>query len=239
MSKSAVLEQINILQKNLNQLILNLEKSDNTSFYISAIQQTSIELYNKVSELNTQKPIETPIETIVEKPIVKTIVEDQEVIPTPIVSQNTEKEIEKINIVVENPKVSVIENKEIEVKVKSENSKLQTIENTQNNDEDISVNERFSKSKSPVLNYADKSKENAIKDLAKAVSIGKKFEFINGLFEGNGEAYKQCLTTVQNSPSYDEAIAFLETQVAENNNWDENEKLAAEFFSLVRRRFMQ
>lgn len=233
MSKSAVLEQINILQKNLNQLISNLEKSDNTSFYISAIQQTSIELYNKVSELNSQNSINKEIEPKVEIPVI----EVEEIIPTP-----PPKEIEIIKNdtnVIESSKAAIIEHKEVEIRIKAESNKIQTTETIQNNEEDISVNERFSKSKLPVLNYADKSKENAIKDLAKAVSIGKKFEFINGLFEGNGEAYKQCLATVQNSPSYDEAIAFLETQVAENNNWDENEKLAAEFFSLVRRRFMQ
>lgn len=239
MNKSAVLEQINTLQNNLNQLISNLEKSDNISFYIDAIQQTSIDLYSKVSELKNQKSIEKPIEIKVDKPVIETVAEVQEIIPPKETVKHVEAEIEKINSVIETHKAPVIEHKEAELKVKTENTKQQSIENSNNNDEDISVNERFSKSKLPVLNYADKSKENAIKDLAKAVSIGKKFEFINGLFEGNGEAYKQCLSTVQNSTSYDEAIAFLETQVAENNNWDENEKLAAEFFSLVRRRFMQ
>lgn len=101
-----------------------------------------------------------------------------------------------------------------------------------------SLNDRLSKNKQPAVNLIEKSKETPIKDITKAISIGKKFEFINALFDGNSEAYKACLQRVQNSENIQEAYEFLENEIVNTYHWEENEKLAEEFFSLTRRRFL-
>lgn len=105
-------------------------------------------------------------------------------------------------------------------------------------EDDLTLNERISRTKQPVLNYAEKSKETPIQDLTRAISISKKFEFINGLFDGDSDAYKKCLSSIQKQDTFQHAEQYLEDEVFPKFDWEENEKLAAEFFSLLRRRFM-
>ena len=100
------------------------------------------------------------------------------------------------------------------------------------------MNDKLSKSAIPPQNIAEKLKETPISDLVKAIAISKKFEFINLLFDGNSEFYKQCIQTVQSSSDYQTAIQYIEQEVIVKFDWQEHEKLAAEFFSLVRRRFL-
>lgn len=126
--------------------------------------------------------------------------------------------------------------------VKANPTEIAAESNTKKQDlhiENESLNERLSKNKQPVHNLVEKSKETPIADLAKAISISKKFEFINGLFDGKADAYKACLQTIQNANNIEEAYAFLENEIANTYEWDENEKLAEEFFSLTRRRFLK
>lgn len=106
-------------------------------------------------------------------------------------------------------------------------------------EDDLTVNEKISRTKQPVMNYAEKSNETPIQDLTKSISIGKKFEFINGLFNGNADAYKDCLANLQKQQSFQNAENYLEENVFTHYNWEENEKLAGEFFALLRRRFMK
>lgn len=105
-------------------------------------------------------------------------------------------------------------------------------------EDDDSLNARLSKSIKPVLNIVEKSKDTPIKDLVKAISVSKKFEFIKVLFGGNSEDYKNTLHASQNAGSYEEALRFLQNNVSNRYDWssEESEPLAAEFYSLVRRR---
>ena len=168
-------------------------------------------------------------------------------IPEPIIEPKEEivlvpvSKIQEPEMVVEVPKIEV----EV-VSVKSE-IKKETLENTvpkpletkkENNVETISVNDKLSKSAMPPQNIAEKLKETPISDLVKAIAISKKFEFINLLFDGNSEFYKQCIQTIQSSSDYQSAIQFIEQEVIVKFDWQEHEKLASEFFSLVRRRFL-
>lgn len=104
--------------------------------------------------------------------------------------------------------------------------------------DDVSLNAKLSMNKQPVVNIAEKSKETPIADLAKAISISKKFEFIKGLFEGDGESYKAAISALQLSASYNDAINYLDTQVRSRYDWSDNEDLSKELLTLLKRRFM-
>lgn len=103
--------------------------------------------------------------------------------------------------------------------------------------DDVSLNAKLSMNKQPVVNIAEKSKETPIADLAKAIAISKKFEFIKGLFDGDGEAYKAAISTLQASASYEEAINYIDAQIRSRYDWSDNEDLSAELMSLLKRRF--
>jgi hypothetical protein len=173
------------------------------------------------------EPVPEPVEEVV-APVAK--VEVPEIIveaPKPIVEVVEEKQEVK-------PEVKLEEKKEIieTIVAKPIETKKETVV------ESVSVNDKLSKSVVPPQNIAEKLKETPIPDLVKAIAISKKFEFINLLFDGNSEFYKQCIQTVQSSSDYQTAIQYIEQDVLVKYDWQEHEKLAAEFFSLVRRRFL-
>ncbi len=234
MNSSEAQEQIKQLYEELGNLISEVQKSDDKTFFISAIQQNAISIYNKASGLNKKHVIPQTVQEPVaeDKKAVEPYTEPAVVNPPEI-----KKEIvapPPINSISEsNANTIPAEEKKLAPSVKT------IVTDTLNEEEEISINDRFSKGKVPVLNYAEKSKETPIKDLSKAISIGKKFEFINLLFGGNSDAYKNCINNLQNSDSYDNAISYLETEISNTPDWEENEKLGSEFFALVRRRFMK
>jgi hypothetical protein len=104
--------------------------------------------------------------------------------------------------------------------------------------DDVSLNAKLSMNKQPVVNIAEKSKETPIADLAKAISISKKFEFIKGLFDGDGESYKAAILALQSSGSYQDAMNYIDTQVRSRYDWSDNEDLSNELTTLLKRRFM-
>lgn len=103
--------------------------------------------------------------------------------------------------------------------------------------DDVSLNAKLSMNKQPVVNIAEKSKETPIADLAKAIAISKKFEFIKGLFDGDGEAYKAAISALQTSASYEDAVNYIDSQVRSRYDWSDNEDLSAELMTLLKRRF--
>lgn len=253
MGNKEQLERLSRLMSEMTEAMAEMENSGNIAFYKSLIQKKAIELYEqagRIGEFNKPESISKtevvrkpePVETISEKIVEKVIpVIQEKVIPPQVVLPEPELIEEKKEVPVNaSQPVQQITKDAPEKKPNSfvKSSKPLISSNEDDDNEEISLNEKISKSKQPVLNFAEKSKETPIKDLLKAISISKKFEFINGLFDGNSEAYKNCINTIQNSGTYQEAVDFLENGIVESYEWQDNEKLSEEFFSLVRRRFM-
>lgn len=235
MISSEIHEQIKQLHQELGNLISEVQKSGDKAFFISAIQQNAISIYNKASGLNKKNENSHPAqETLAEdKKAFVPFSQPAVVNPPEIKKEIVTPPLPLINIPESNANTTPVEEKKSAPAVKT------IVSDSRNDEEEISINERFSKGKVPVLNYAEKSKETPIKDLSKAISIGKKFEFINLLFAGNSDAYKNCINNIQNSDSYETAVTYLETEISNTPDWEENEKLGSEFFALVRRRFMK
>lgn len=259
MNPSEFRKNIGKILQSIDSAAAEVEKGNNPDFYRALIKQRAIDLFNVSLSVDNAHVVsvqetKTPKAEIIVKE--ETVLKPEPVIET-IAVQKTEAS-EKIEIpanpVIETPPVkksfslnigeddeAPIKSKETaqekpnitipEFKSKPLSSKIET--------EELSVNDKISKIRQPQTNYAEKSKEVPIEDLSKAIAIGKKFEFINGLFNGNGDKYKSCLHTIQNSATYEDAMSFVETNFASSEEWEENEKLAAEFFALIRRRFIR
>ncbi len=267
MNQQELLEQLKSLLNSSEKAIIEIQKGVNIDFYSTLIQNNSIECFNLSKQIadfksssavvefkiESIKPFEpaiketTPIPEIQNTkkeeptaPVIEPTIEHVQEIIKPIVEEvKTEIKIEEI--VVKETVIPKIE-KAIEITPKAVEkpiiSKASTVKEDVQEDE-ISLNEKLSKNKTPVLNFADKSTETAIADLSKAISIGKKFEFINGLFGGNSEVYKNSIQTIQNSENFEKAINYIENEITSQFDWndEENENLAAEFFALIKRRF--
>lgn len=84
---------------------------------------------------------------------------------------------------------------------------------------------------------ASKFSNTPINDLKKAISIAKKFEFINALFAGNVEKYAYSIHHMNNLKSGDEAFNYLHDLRVEYK-WDDEDKNFLELANLVRRRYL-
>lgn len=84
---------------------------------------------------------------------------------------------------------------------------------------------------------ASKFSNTPINDMKKAISIAKKFEFINALFAGNVEKYAYSIHHMNNLKSGDEAFNYLHDLRAEYK-WDDEDKNFLELANLVRRRYL-
>ena len=260
-SEKAIIEIQN--GTNIDFYITLIQQNNIDCFNLSKrIQSTKVSESNIASKLEIQKPhepITVQVETVVEtqipdiepvsivepitEPILEPIVEPiLEPIAEPIKgAEKTEAPIQEpiaqieVETFAEPDQESMIE-EAVKTPLKTTPS-IQTSKFKEEETDEFSVNSKISKNKQPVLNFADKSTETSISDLAKAISIGKKFEFINGLFDGNSEAYKNCIHTIQSAENYPSAINYIENEINNQFDWNEHEQLAAEFFALIKRRF--
>lgn len=238
MDKSEILVKIKHLNIQLEKAINDPQLTENIPFLKAVIQQSAVSLYQAASELDQahtepkapgikiirqEEVLEKKPEPVMEKPIME----------KPVVHEVVEKEVIESKVIKAEPevitKVAPVQKPRIEAKVE--------IPADDEREEELTLNEKLARNKKPVQNIADKSTEKPIKDLVKHIPIVKKFEFINGLFDGNADAYKTALTQVESSGSYELATGFLETSIIEPFDWQSKEDLAAEFFALVKRRY--
>lgn len=84
---------------------------------------------------------------------------------------------------------------------------------------------------------ASKLQQSPIHDLKKAISINKKFEFINELFKGDHEKYAKAIHYMNGLTSGAVAKEHL-NQLKREYNWNEEDRLYIELANLVDRRFM-
>jgi hypothetical protein len=85
---------------------------------------------------------------------------------------------------------------------------------------------------------SERLSQSPIKDLNKAMGINERILTTNELFDGNGDALKDALSTINRLSNFDEAKDYL-ANIAEIYDWasKKKKKKAKIFVKLVRRRF--
>lgn len=104
-------------------------------------------------------------------------------------------------------------------------------------DSSISINDKFS-SNADQPTLADKLSQQPIKDLTKAIGLNQKFLFMNDLFEGENEKYKEAVETINNFSVFIEADEYINKNLKYKYNWDTDGVSAQKFMDLVKRRFL-
>ncbi len=97
-------------------------------------------------------------------------------------------------------------------------------------DNGAAINEKFSQSKKTI---ADELKKQVVKDIESSLTLNEKFMFINGLFNGNKDEFKEALKSLELSTSYDEA----KSKVENSYDWDMETEEAEAFLEVLERRF--
>lgn len=97
-----------------------------------------------------------------------------------------------------------------------------------------SVND--SNSEKQEMTLADKLRKQKISDLSKAISIADKFLYMNELFEGENEAYKTVITTLNELNDKDKAEQYL-SELGKLYQWNYEDKTVVKFIELTQRKF--
>ena len=248
------------LNEALGASISEAENSENISFFKESIKQAAIHLFSQAQLINVAPPVKSPVEIKIIKPeatiedtiavaeppkpalvpIQEPIVEKAATVINIPVAKNEVKvtEIIKEEIAITAPPVIEKEETPIEQKTAINNQVPSLVKQEEIDLDEATVNGKIAKYKQPTINLADKLKDTPIQELVKAISISKKFEFINELFKGNADAYKACISAVESAGSFEAAANYIESNIADTYAWDDNENLAAEFFLLVKRRYL-
>lgn len=84
---------------------------------------------------------------------------------------------------------------------------------------------------------ADKLRHQPLDDLHKAVPLSDKFLYMNELFEGENNAYKEALDMLNRLTDLADAEQYL-TALAQRYRWDNHTKTEKKFRELVARKFL-
>lgn len=76
-----------------------------------------------------------------------------------------------------------------------------------------------------------------VKDIRMIISLNDKLLFIKDLFNGYSLAYSEAMELLNRYDSFDEAHAFLESNYAIKNQWQEKPATTEKLYSLMRKRF--
>lgn len=98
-----------------------------------------------------------------------------------------------------------------------------------------SVNDQFSE-QADLETIAEKLGKSAIPNLIEAIGLNQKFLFMNDLFEGENNLYKEAINNLNNYPNFIAADEYLNT-LKSRHNWDTTHETVKKFEELVARRY--
>lgn len=102
------------------------------------------------------------------------------------------------------------------------------------NEELLSINDSFSGQEQQSL--AQQLGRKPISDLSDAIGLNQKFLFMNELFEGENNLYKEAINALNNFASYFEADEYINV-LRSRHNWDTTSKSVKDFIEIVERRY--
>ncbi len=101
------------------------------------------------------------------------------------------------------------------------------------NERSESLNEILIQNKKTEL--TDKLEHSPIDDLKSAISFNDRFSFVQNLFSGNADIFKNVVEQINSAGNFVEAEKIISNY--KNEKWVENADAAASFMELVSRRF--
>lgn len=103
------------------------------------------------------------------------------------------------------------------------------------NEEEISINEKFSE-QAQQETLAEKLEKDSSKDLIESIGLNQKFLFMNDLFNGENNLYKEAITALNSFDSHKEADEYMDSLSA-RYSWEKENTTVKKFVSLIERRY--
>jgi hypothetical protein len=218
----------------LSQSLDALESGKLSVEQLSEVLEDARELHERIAILQylsnlpkKEEKVEKAEEKVVtppRKPMNFTFAFDEEPVVVPTNQTNLLDAIEK-ELIPEEPKV--------EFKAEIDTPKEQIEEAAKQNSE--SLNDKFSEL-AEKSSLADKLSKKPIEDLVKAIGLNQKFLFMNDLFEGENNYYKEAITNLNSFNSFIEADEYINT-LRSRHGWETSNATVKEFVELVERRY--
>jgi len=240
-------EIIELLEVNNNRLFLHEE--DLSDFDLQYLKKLTLSLYEQIDTLGLSNldakvqaetaPESTPVEDVVEEP------EAQE-----------EAEEEPVEEIVESPEPEPEE--ELEVEIEDSTAEPEPVEEAPEVEEPIAEVEpelepeeeepQVSEAQDPApeseptpapenVNLYERLRLTKIESVKRAISVSKRFEFQNSLFDKSAERYNDAINALDSSSSLHAANALLK-KLSNEFEWDMEDELVQELQTILLRRFM-
>jgi len=239
-------EIIELLEVNNNRLFLHEEEL--SDFDLEYLKKLTLSLYEQIDTLGLNNrestvqpenaPVAAPVETLVDEPEVPQDVEEE---PDQEIDETAEDESNEEISQEESPESESVEEATSEVEDKIDETELE---------EELEVEE------SPVTEVPDPAPESdqtptqgnanlyerlrltKIESIKRAISVSKRFELQNSLFDKSAERYNDAINALDSASSIDSANALLE-ELGEEFEWDMEAELVQELQTILLRRFME
>jgi hypothetical protein len=230
----SLFDKINLFAKKINndEVISSLE--------IDLLKSQLVALYDLLIDKNLVETDKSSIDSKVEKHEVEDIVKNEIVTEKILIDSNnlideigTEPEFDlsggnvetkegsSLNIKPEEvPKVETFERKVEEVKPKT--------------DKPSSLNDLFSSVSSQSVSKPQSFQQ--AESIRVHISINDKLLFISDLFNGDRDAYNNALDELDKLSSPDEAVDYINEEIAPKYDWIDKEQIAELFFSIIKRK---
>lgn len=99
----------------------------------------------------------------------------------------------------------------------------------------IELNER---NRAEDNSLANRMQRTPISDLKASIGLNERFLFANELFDGNMESFNRALNELNHIDSLEGANLFINAQLKERFNWNDESEITLRFLNLVERRFL-
>jgi len=249
-------EIIELLEVNNNRLFLHEEEL--SSFDLEYLKKLTLSLYEQIDSLglsNTQHTIsneKTPEQEDIVPASESAVDEELEVIQeddTPAVAEETiEQHIEEELITEEEldapgPEPEVVDEEIQDVEGSLEESDAQqdeeAIEEESPTSEEPEVEDIKEASPSPEsANLYERLRLTKIESVKRAISVSKRFEIQNALFDKNADRYNEAISQLDSAESLDAANTILNALSSEFD-WDAEDELVQELQTILLRRYME
>ena len=239
-------KQAKILLEKINRLFQSMTMDDHISEIEKELMRNYVKsLYEEFLPDNAAAPIVAPPKVVRQAPKVVTPPPVERVIETPPPPPPPKVEIAPEPKPVAKPKPVVVEAPPVVVKppkvVKEKVVKAPPpppppprVKKSKISEEYLELFE-FSEAKE----LSERLSQQPLKDLRKAMGINERILTTNELFDGNGDALKETLSTLNGLRDFDEAKDYL-ANIADIYDWStkKKKKKAKIFVKLIRRKFL-
>lgn len=182
------------------------------------------ELLNKITELTNSSSL-TTLEFDLLKQHIRNLYEEVEQLKNDI---EEGKEVKQ-----EQPKIVKVNNEHLLPVTSSNESTMATKD---------SINEKISSSGSLNEKLKTSSKKEihkhlSTKPLKELIDMNKRFVLVNELFKGESDSFSQAVQHIDSVENYEDAKAYLQTELLRKYQWDEASQSVRMFFKLVKQKF--